>query len=646
MDDDSLQGCRSGRDARKRYASREWLIVLAGLIVAVAILCTPVDASADKKYDHPLIEQTYRLLPDGSADVEEIRTFRFKGTFSFALIERELRGNYGTYGIEYTGVWDTDSGEKLRYETSSGPGTARIKWFYTASHETRRFTIRYRIEDAVQRYGDVAQFNWKAVENRHAPLKKVHIRIVPPAPSVDLFKVFVHGEARPGALDFADDFSEATVTQSSIPRRSFVEVRVLLDPDIFSGARVRTGQTYETLLADERLIARSEMRKARLMTAAVIGAAAAIALFIGAYIWLYIRYGREPQIAYDALYEREPPRDIPPSVVPAILTQSKASISEMPKGFAATLLECARLGYLEIHEKTGEGFLGTGIFKGSTFVYTITDKGRSVLFDKPTDLRDDERRLTAFEVDVLKVVFNEAGDGSTVTSKEIEEWGKKTVGKETNFLRFIEPRAKLLRKMFEAEHFKLDDQRSERAKGWFMGISTVFGLFFILLFILAIRTPVLMIIGVAIIFVGIIAAMPLARRTPEAAIEYEKWQAFKRFMSEYSAMKEAGPSLLPLWERYLVYAAALGVADKLLDNLKLVAREYNHQVPVAGWYHPVSAVGAGSALGHGFGSLESLSNSFSNFSNLSSALSSSTSTGGGFSGGSSGGGGGGCSGAG
>jgi uncharacterized membrane protein len=646
MDNGSPLGSRAGRDARKSCANRGRFILPTGLILAVAMLCVPVGVSADKKYDHPLIEQTYRLLPDGTAEVEEIRTFRFRGTFSFAFIERELQGDYGRYGIEYIGVWDADSGEKLRYETSSGPGTARIKWFYTASHETRRFTVRYRIENAVQRYVDVAQFHWKGIEEHHAPLKKVHIRIIPPSPSVDPFKVFVHGEARPGTLDFADDFSEAVVTQSSIPRRSFVELRVLLDPDIFGEMRIRTDQTYETILADERRIARAETRRVRLMTAAVIGAVAAIALFIGAYIWLYVRYGREPRIAYDALYEREPPRDIPPSVVPAILTQSKASVSEMPKGFAATLLECARLGYLELHEKTNEGFLGTGLFKGSTFVYTITHKGRNVLLDKPVDLRDDERRLTAFEVDVIKVVFNEAGDGNTVTSKEIEEWGKKTVGKETNFLRFIEPRAKLLRKLFEKEHFELDDQRSERAKVWFMGLSIAFGVFFILLFILAVRTPVIMIIGVAIIFIGIIAAMPLARRTPEAALEYERWQAFKRFMSDFSAMKEAGPSLLPLWERYLVYAAALGVADKLLDNLKLVAREYSHQVPVAVWYHPIAAGSVGGALGHGFSSLESLSNSFTNFSNLSSALSSSTGTGGGFSGGGGSGGGGGSSGAG
>ena len=88
------------------------------------------------------------------------------------------------------------------------------------------------------------------------------------------------------------------------------------------------------------------------------------------------------------------------------------------------------------------------------------------------------------------------------------------------------------------------------------------------------------------------------------------------------------------------------MAEKLLSNLKLVARESNMVVPVVVWYHPLSTFGSGTAHDLGFASLESLSASFSNIQSLSSALSTSTGSGGGFSGGGGGGGGGGCSGAG
>ena len=637
------------REKRKHPQRRRgglWRALGAFLAIVLVAIAFPGDASADKKFNHPLIEQTYRLAPDGSADVEEIRTFRFTGTFSWAFIERELHGKYARYDIEYLGVWDTDTGMKLRFEVISSPAARRIRWFFSASDETRRFTIRYRIGNAVQRYGDAAQFFWKGIEDRHATLKRIRLRIIPPSPSPRLFKVFVHGEASPGTLNIAEDFSEAMITQSSIPRRSHVELRVLLDPDIFPHAAARTNQTYETILADENRIAERTLREARKQYAGIFGAIAILLVVVGVYIRLYFRYGREPRISYDAVYEREPPRDLPPSVLPVILTQSTSHVSEMPKAFAATILECARLGYLEIHETGSDGLLGTGLLKKTHFTYRATPRGEAVLLDKPIERRGDERPLTAFEIDVLKVLFNEAGDGNTATNTQIEKLGKKTVGRKSTFLRFVEPRAKLLRKMFEKEYFILDDQISEKAKGWFRAASVAVGVFLMILSFFALRNPVIILLGVSIIFFGAVASLSIARRTPEAALEYERWKAFKKFMTDFSAMKEAGASLLPLWERYLVYATALGIADKLISNLKLVALEHGAVFPAALWYHPVSTSGTGMIPGSGFASLESLSASFSNLQNLSSALSTSTSSGGGFSGGGGGGGGGGCSGAG
>jgi uncharacterized membrane protein len=112
-------------------------------------------------------------------------------------------------------------------------------------------------------------------------------------------------------------------------------------------------------------------------------------------------------------------------------------------------------------------------------------------------------------------------------------------------------------------------------------------------------------------------------------------------MTDFSAMKDAGPQLLRLWEHYLVYAMALGVADRLLNNLKLVATELHQPVPSARWFHSPS-IDRG-MTGMSVSSLESLTRSFQNFQNLSRALSTSTGSGGGFSGGGGGGGGGGSS---
>jgi len=608
-----------------------------GLALCAFVLALAASPAWAKSYHHPLIEQTFRLLPDGDADVEELRTFRFEGEFTWATITRTIRGQYGRYTLVYHGVWDADTRQALPFQVQRDGDDVTLRWTYAARDTTKRFLIRYRLGGAVQRYGDVAQFYWQAVEGDHAPIDRVRITLLPPAASLALFKVFVHGRAAPGSLDLAADGSRAVIAQRHIPETSFVEIRALLDPAIFPQARRQGGQTYESLLQDERRQAGRELRLRRLFLLGIGVAAFITLLLIVGYIWTYRRYGKEPPVAYDGLYEREPPRPLPPAVVPAIMSQGKVNRHELPKAFAATLLEAARLGYLEIEEVQGGGVLGTGLFKDTDLVYRLTPKGVDLLDGgRPFAPPAEERALLPFEIAVLKVVFTDAGRGTVVSSDQIETWGKRIVGTKSNFLRFVESWGPQLRGWFERTFFQLDDAASERAKMVYIGLT-----------LLALLVIFIVGVGVSLFFAGPVAAMliylaarSLSRRTPEAALEIRKWEAFRRFMTDFSAMKEAGPQLLHRWEHYLVYATALGVADRLLHNLKLVAAELHQPVASPRWFRSPSM---DQGMAGSLGSVESLTRSFQNFQNLARALSSSTSSGGGFSGGGGGGGGGGSS---
>jgi uncharacterized membrane protein len=606
--------------------------LLLAAAAAVVLIGGPASAAS---YDHPEIVQTIHLLANGDASVDELRTFRFAGSFTWAEIERSTRGQYGTYGLDYAGVWDADTGQAYPYETRRAGARVTLRWQYQAQDTTKRFRIRYRIRDAVQRYGDVAQFYWKAIEDDHAPIARVRITVVPPRASPRLFKVFVHSQAYPGELRIADDFASATVTQANVPTTSFVEVRVLLDPALFPSTPVRAGQTHESLLADERRHARRELRTGTRLLVGIGGAALLVAALIAGYVWTYARYGREPAVPYDAIYEREPPRDLPPAVVPAILTQGGVRHGELPKAFAATLLEAARLGYLEIEEVQGRGLLGTALFRDTDLVYRLTDRGRALLAGQPTS-QGRQRPLQPFEVEVLRAVFERAGDGTVATSDQIETWGRKVVGHRSNFLRFIEAWGPTLRSWFERTHFTLDDATSERAKAIFIG--TTVAVVALAPFVLGLGSAMLFAVPVGAVLV-VLSMKGLSRRTPEAALEVKRWAAFRRFLTDFSAMKDAGPQLLHLWDHYLVYATALGVAERVLENLTLLAREHGQSPPAARWFRPAGTGRPADAAS--FGSLQSLTRSFANFQGLARALWSTSSSGGGFSRGGGGGGGGG-----
>jgi uncharacterized membrane protein len=50
--------------------------------------------------------------------------------------------------------------------------------------------------------------------------------------------------------------------------------------------------------------------------------------------------------------------------------------------------------------------------------------------------------------------------------------------------------------------------------------------------------------------------------------EYQHWQAFKNYLKQFPSMKEAPHEAVVLWEQYLVYATALGVASGVLKKLR------------------------------------------------------------------------------
>jgi uncharacterized membrane protein len=61
------------------------------------------------------------------------------------------------------------------------------------------------------------------------------------------------------------------------------------------------------------------------------------------------------------------------------------------------------------------------------------------------------------------------------------------------------------------------------------------------------------------------------RRTPKGALLRARWQAFRRYLSDFSRLEESPPASLALWEQFLVYGIALGVAEQVLEAARLYA---------------------------------------------------------------------------
>lgn len=78
------------------------------------------------------------------------------------------------------------------------------------------------------------------------------------------------------------------------------------------------------------------------------------------------------------------------------------------------------------------------------------------------------------------------------------------------------------------------------------------------------------IVLVAISIISIALPEKIAGRwTPYGQEYYSKWHGFMRYVKDYSLMKECSPESIEIWNKYLVYATALGVADGVRKAMRL-----------------------------------------------------------------------------
>ena len=81
--------------------------------------------------------------------------------------------------------------------------------------------------------------------------------------------------------------------------------------------------------------------------------------------------------------------------------------------------------------------------------------------------------------------------------------------------------------------------------------------------------------------------------------EKEQWKAFKKYMEEFSLLKDKEIPALILWEKYLVFATAFGISEKVLKQLKVVypeIAEMNSAMYNYSYIHVMNSVNIGDCI--------------------------------------------------
>lgn len=112
-----------------------------------------------KDYSIKTADFKVQLRDDGSADVSETRTYSFDGSYSWVdewinLIPKCI--NCSNYRIVNFELWEGTQ-EYIESKSSSAGNFSitndgkkfYIKWYYWANFESKTFTLKYRIENAI-----------------------------------------------------------------------------------------------------------------------------------------------------------------------------------------------------------------------------------------------------------------------------------------------------------------------------------------------------------------------------------------------------------------------------------------------------------------------------------------------------------------
>lgn len=423
------------------------------------------------------------------------------------------------------------------------------------SSDTRKYQISYTVQDAISVYQDCSELYWQFIGvDNGMPAKKVTGTIHLPSSVQDLEKlrVWAHGPLN-GEIQ---KVSKNTINfwVDDLRAETMVEVRIVVEEEMFFGNVQNAYQNkLDDILAEEMKWAdeaNQERKKAKMIFVGIAVIYGIVLLFFGRKVVKHYRElkampKRENINIGD--YFRDVPRE--KEATPA----EAAFLFDYPKSmkgnavFSATLLQLCWKGYLSF-EKEGKEDI-------------------RIRFLKPmgNELKESEKIVYKLLTEPENAQINQ-----TVTMDEIEKWAKRHYDEFDSEMNQIEKSAK----DFHISNGNYDLEMEKKANRCGIAIIPyIAGCIWIVPMAIGLRMIVPMIFLLLEWIVCIILLTKKANRIPvltnQGEIEKQQWKGLKKYMEDFSLLKERDIPDLVLWEKYLVYATAFGISDKVIDQLKV-----------------------------------------------------------------------------
>lgn len=450
------------------------------------------------------------------------------------------------------------------------------------SSDTRVYQISYTVTDVIKKYGDCAELYWKFVgEDFEVNANKItgKIKLPKPVQSKEELRVWGHTEYLNGEI-YVTDLSTIDFNLNNYKSGNFVEVRLLTPTYVFQNLEYNSNKDkiLEIVEDEEKWTAEANRkREKRDNTMKIVsGAISAVITIIGLWVATKInKYKKEleknkkivPDIDLD--YYRELPDE---TATPAEACFVLNGTQDVSKILSATILDLTLKGYLKAEQ--------------------IDKKINIEVLEKDrTSLAEDEKQVLELIEKVRKSKSTGQMENTVITVKDLEKYIEKHPSSFENVKNKLEKIAKdkaQEKGKFDKKVYKQSEKYVAKSIGYsFIPISVAFAMIGTIAYIVGYVDSMIKYILISGIFtivisiINIIMCSILASRfngfTQKGVNEKEQWKAFKKYMEDFSLLDEKEVPQLVIWEKYLVYATAFGIAEKVIKQLKIKYPELSSQ---------------------------------------------------------------------
>lgn len=576
-------------------------------------------------YEIERLDIVANIERDGSLEVEE-RVIYDIGKINGILYNIDALG-YGKFTDLQ--IFYEDDGEFKQARNNTAPsegnftvsvddGLYKIKLYAPSQNERKEFIFRYNLTRGLTVYRDIAQLNRKMVGKEwQNSIGNISVTVnLPENVKKDDIYAFGHGPLT-GNIEILDGKS-VRYTLNDYRPGEFLEVNLLFPKNIltsFNPLLMKNKSALKEILDMEGNLAK-EANDAR--KRAIIGfylgrvvLVLAVAWWLFLVVFIYLKNSKRYKVENEyGEYFRELPDDYSPSIAGTLVSRN---LYPSGRELFAMLLDLVRKGHLKLEE--GE--------KTTTLI-----------------LQESGKPLSEEEKFILNWYIRELGDGEKIVLESVEASIKGRGGAKEFNRNYERWRTIVYSDMLE-KNLKMDKRdKFSTSLGIFTGIAYFIGGGMLVVYFQSELFILMILLGFIL--------LPYTFSRKRASLEKEKaisrWEAFKKFLVDYSNLEEAKLASIELWEHYFVYAVALGVAEKVAKGYsKIMSKKGEESTIIGGRGYRNNSLMNMYLYSHAFRSMERNTSFVAQRAMESVARSSRSSArgrGGGFSGGSSGGGGG------